>query len=201
MSALVARTAGLALLFLPCGLAACASSFEAGRSRAAEQYALLQHGHGSGADFDSLTFYRLAGLGGLHAYLGARFVHSSFDATECAHDFTLGLSTERDLREFERRIHAGTVRADASASFRYTDHAAAVDALRGVVTIHDATLYRQYDAAFYLGLLLTPLLGRPCANVVDDMERFLSTHPNAPEAARARDERSDRKAAVLERPR
>jgi hypothetical protein len=172
----------LALALLAWGFAACASSFEAGRARVDDQFARIQDAHGAAAGFQSLTFYRLAGLGGLHAYLGVRFLHTALDARECAHDFTLGLSTGRDLREFERSLRAGTVGLDASDSFRYTDYGAAVDALHGVVAISNTTIYRRYDAAFYLGLLFTPLLGRPCANVVEAMERYLSAHPNAPEA-------------------
>ena len=173
-----ARVLLLACIFLPAGLGACATSFRSGYKRANSVGCLVDEGHVTPDNFGSLTFYRLPGLGGIHVYLGARLVHTDGIVGECAHDFTLGLSTDRDAKEFEERVARGTVNKDARESFQYTDYYSAVAALNGVTAINNDTTYRKNDMAFYMGILFTPLLGRPCANVVDDIESYLVRHPD-----------------------
>lgn len=168
-------TCFLAIFFL----SACATSFGAVNARVSEACSLITPQSPSVSNFKSLTFYRLRASHSLHVYVGVNLVTLQADGSECAHNFTLGLTTSKDVREFERRMASGTACGDASEVYRYKDHDAAMKALSGAVAIHDATTYKQYHAAFYAGLLVTPLFGRPCANVVDEMTEFLARNPDS----------------------
>jgi hypothetical protein len=159
-------------------LTSCASSYRGVQAKVDEAHFHLAAQTASTDKFKSLTFYRLRSRYRLHVYVGANLVSERSDGQECSRTFTLGLTTNDDLRELDARVAKGTLLEIASEEYVYRDHDAAMRALTGAIAIHDRTIYKRYPICFYAGLAFAPLLGRPCANVAEDVTQFFEEHPD-----------------------
>ena len=123
-------------------------------------------------DFVSLTFFRVRT--GIHIYYGVRLVRK-VKGKEEAHNFVLGLANKSDITDFESKIAGGTITTDASETFSFTDYDKASKALSGAIDISKSSAYATNDFAYYGGMIFTPLGGRPCANVAEEITNFLKT--------------------------
>ena len=159
-------------------LTSCASSYRGVQPRVDEARSCLAVQTTSEETFKSLTFYQLRNVHRLHVYVGANLVSVQPDGRERSHTFTLGLTTNDDLRELDERVAEGTLQQISSEEYAYFDRDAALRALTGAIAIHDRTIYKRYHIFFYAGLAFAPLLGRPCANVADDVTAFLAENPD-----------------------